>query len=312
MLDADIIIVNYRTERLTADLVAHLRHGEDAPARIVIVDNSPERGLLRLLPAATRGLTYVPMPRNVGFAAGVNEGARHGLAVTLILLNPDAWPDPGCLAGLMTVLARDPSVAAAGPRLLSAAGQAAAPPSATWRPPSFTTALVEYSPLHRLARGWLQRRYFVDPGALTGPVDCAQVQGACLAIRRACWDDHGGFDAQRFFLWEENRLLHARPAARRQDSLRPEPAVPPRGRREQRRQGQGGFILAQRVRLPRQASRARLCAGLALCAGGWPVRRVAARGPGGLRRPDAPHRAYRDQLGAMLRAQLAVRGPSDA
>ena len=95
---------------------------------LIFVLDSPEqraetehllRGLHRLteMPAS-----LVVMPRNLGYAAATNAGARYAKAPLLLLLNSDVVPaGPGWLAALAAPFSRA-TVAAAGPKLLFADG----------------------------------------------------------------------------------------------------------------------------------------------------------------------------------------------
>lgn len=206
MIDATAILVNYRCDRHTLECVRHLgRLGEEQPAAIVVVDNSPsgslEGELVRLEPT----LGYLPQDRNLGFAGGVNRGLRWADRSTVVLLNPDARPEPGCLSGLAAIVEREGDVIA-GPALVSPNPEEAHPPSALRRDPSVLTALVEYTVLGRLAgKNWLDSNYFLRPEDVTAsPVECATVQGACLAFPRQMIEGVGDFDERRFFFyWEE-------------------------------------------------------------------------------------------------------------
>jgi GT2 family glycosyltransferase len=84
------------------------------------------------------------------------------------------------------------------------------PPSALRRDPGLWSALVEYTAAHRVVGSdWLDRHYFLRAEDVpSSPVDCATVQGACLAVPRAVIERIGGFDEARFFLyWEETDFL---------------------------------------------------------------------------------------------------------
>ena len=206
MLEATLILVNYRSEAHTLEVLQHLRNRpRECPARIVIVDNSPSRGLGHLDEIRREPLHYLPSRRNIGFAAAVNRGLDEAAHEAVILLNPDARPERGCLAGLVEVLHANPDHAVAGPRLTPFHPGDRTYPSALQRDPDLSTALIEYTAAHRLAgRGWLDRNYFLDGRSGGAPVPCAMVQGACFAMRRSWARRVGGFDAKRFFLyWEE-------------------------------------------------------------------------------------------------------------
>jgi GT2 family glycosyltransferase len=202
-LEATLILVNYRSAERSASRLAALAAGEAPPCEVVVVDNSPGEGLEALLAERRVSVAYVPMPRNVGFAAAVNEALRYARLEHLLLLNPDAAPEPGCLAGLLRALAGDASIAAAAPRLVAWSGDSVGAISALRRDPDLWTALLEYTALVRLApRDWLERKYFLPPTG-AAPVECAMVQGACMALSRSWIERVGVFDERFFLYWEE-------------------------------------------------------------------------------------------------------------
>ena len=210
------ILVSYRTDEHTVVCLDHLEAlGEEAPSQTIVVDNSPSERLAENVERRGPGIAYLPQSRNLGFAAGVNRGLERARGPVVVLLNPDARPEPGCLAGLVSVVEQAPN-AAAGPALVPLTPGGACPPSALRRDPDLWTALVEYTVVRRvLGRDWLDRHYFLRAEDVPPrPVECATVQGACLAVSRDAVERVGGFDAERFFLyWEETDFLRRLRAA---------------------------------------------------------------------------------------------------
>ncbi len=208
--DASVVIVNYRCEAHTLACVQSLlAHENEYPTETIVVDNSPTellaKGLFHIDPA----VNYLPQSENLGFAGGVNLGLTHATQPSIILLNPDARPNPGCLGGLLDIVETEDDVAA-GPALVPLTPDHPNHPSALRRDPDLWTALVEYTVAHRLVdRNWLDQHYFLRPEDVAkSPTQCATVQGACLVFSRALIDRVGEFDAARFFLyWEETDFL---------------------------------------------------------------------------------------------------------
>jgi GT2 family glycosyltransferase len=210
VLDAAVVIVNFRCEDHTLRCIDHLGlQWGDRPAQVIVVDNSPSESLSRGLFLIDPTVKYLPQRHNLGFAGGVNRGLHHAMRKTVILLNPDARPDPGCLGGLCDVVAREGDVVA-GPAMVPLTPGRPSHPSALRRDPDLWTALVEYTVAHRVVgRSWLDHNYFLrSKDVSSSPVECATVQGACLAFPRTLTDRVGEFDAARFFLyWEETDFL---------------------------------------------------------------------------------------------------------
>jgi GT2 family glycosyltransferase len=132
---------------------------------------------------------------NLGFAGGSHEGAAATTAPLLVLLNPDAVPEPGFLDGLR---------AAAG----------AHPDWGAWQAlvtlPGRRVVNTDGNVVHWLGIGWA--------GGLDEPADEARARGdhevgfpsgAAMAVRREAWDAIGGFDA-RYFMYGEDLDLGLR------------------------------------------------------------------------------------------------------
>jgi GT2 family glycosyltransferase len=205
MVETSLILVNYRTE---AHLLATLRHILSLPEenldQIIVVDNSPSGGLADSIQSLSAQIEYFPSSVNLGFAGGVNSGLRRARGEVIILLNPDARPEPGCLSGLVAALGARPEAAVAGPKLLPFESDRPLLPSATLRDPDLLTALIEYTPCRSLfKRNWLWHNYFLDPATTRRVTVCSMVQGACFAIKRYWIQRVGLFDAERFFLYFE-------------------------------------------------------------------------------------------------------------
>lgn len=207
--DLSILIVTYNSVQLVDPLLHGLRRQISSPesspngrlrAEIVVVDNASHDGTADAIAERHPDVRLVRSARNLGFAAGNNLAARHARGRVLLLVNPDALPEPGCVARGLALMDSDPSVGMAGARLLGHDGSTQ--PSARM----FPGLLVEALSLSGLAARFPRSRFFgqfdrgwADP-AHAAPVDW--VPGAFALIRRELFEQLGGFD-ERFFLYYE-------------------------------------------------------------------------------------------------------------
>jgi N-acetylglucosaminyl-diphospho-decaprenol L-rhamnosyltransferase len=173
-------------------------------APLVAVDNGSTDGTAELLRArreARPALRLVEMGRNAGYAAAVNAAFDAAPGADLMLVNPDVeLTGPEAVAELAAVLAADPRIAIAAPRLLGDDG--AVQPSARRFPT--LPALLGTIPAFRVI-GPVRRSHerFVAPATSTRAVTADWVIGAAMLIRRAAFEDVGGWD-ERFFLYMED------------------------------------------------------------------------------------------------------------
>ena len=117
------VVLNWNGRALTERCLASLL-APGGPGRVVVVDNGSRGGegeALRAAYASEPRVEVALLPRNLGFAGGVNEGVRRavaGGASEVLLLNNDALLEPGALEALRAALASGREVAAAGPLVL--------------------------------------------------------------------------------------------------------------------------------------------------------------------------------------------------
>ncbi|HEX2644473.1 MAG TPA: glycosyltransferase, partial [Thermoanaerobaculia bacterium] len=103
------VVVHWRNEDLLGELTA--AWPADPRFELVVVDNG-SAGPLPLGPAR-----LIRPERNLGFAGGANAGAAAGRAPLILILNPDAVPEPGALDRLLEGFAAHPEAAGLVPRL---------------------------------------------------------------------------------------------------------------------------------------------------------------------------------------------------
>jgi GT2 family glycosyltransferase len=204
------VVVHWHNEELLAELAA--AWPADPRFELVVVDNGSS-GKLEIpdLP----GARLVEPGRNLGFAGGTNAGVAAARAPLLLILNPDALPEPGALEELLAGFAAWPEAAGLAPRLAGPAGE-----------PQFAWQLRDLpSPGRCLLQALLlpgRATHAAEPAPGT-PVE--QPAAAALALRREALAAVGGFDASFYPAWFEDvdlakrlqaagRVLRYWPAAR--------------------------------------------------------------------------------------------------
>src|SRR5690606_5749156 len=155
----------------------------------------------------------VRSPRNVGFAAGCNLGARRGSAPAILFVNPDTRLLPDTIPPLARGLA------AHGPRALLGARHFLDDETTLALAPLRGAPLLDEA-VHALwGRGWLPKqplRLLARRARLwraRGPQPVRAVSGGALLMGRAAFDELGGFD-ERYFLYVEDIDLCKRARAR--------------------------------------------------------------------------------------------------
>ncbi len=192
------VVVAWHDEEHLAELLA--AWPADPRFELVVVDNGSRAGsgLERLTPpgAPSPGpaVRLLAPGRNLGFAGGVNAGVAVARAPIVLVLNPDALPEPGALAALVEGFATHPDAAGLAPRLTGPDGA----PQHAWQ-------------LRRLPSAWecWLQTLLVPPrlGVRREPPAGAPVEqpaAAALALRRDALAAAGGFDERFHPAWFED------------------------------------------------------------------------------------------------------------
>lgn len=201
MLDLSIIVITFKEDldvlRRCFESVAK---SQSLSYELIVVDNARRKETETLLREVTATATYLPNPRNMGFAYAVNCGLRASKARHVLLLNPDTEFKPEVLKTMVDHLDVDKDVGIASSVIRYPNGDLQ---ESIRRFPTLINQLVILLKIpHLLKRTNIIDRYMmrdVDPYT-TQDVD--SIMGAFMFISRQTIEKIGLFD-ERFFIWFE-------------------------------------------------------------------------------------------------------------
>jgi GT2 family glycosyltransferase len=111
---ATVIIVAYESGAFLQPCIDALAAQTFEDFEAVIVDNASSDGSVRDLRPPDARFRILSLERNTGFAAANNLAAAGSAAEFLVLLNPDAVPDPAWLETLIATVRAAPDIASVG------------------------------------------------------------------------------------------------------------------------------------------------------------------------------------------------------
>jgi hypothetical protein len=165
----------------------------------VVVDHGSQDGTLELVRERFPGATLIEQ-ENKGFGAGNNAGMRAASGRWYLLLNSDAWLEPGALDALVAFADAHPDTAVVGPRLLN--------PDRTLQRsvrgfPSVWRIATEYLFLRKLApRSRALNAFYAGGFDHDTPREAEFLMGSVLLVRPEAVEQVGGFD-ERYFMFSE-------------------------------------------------------------------------------------------------------------
>ncbi len=184
------VIPNWNQADLTAECVAGVRAQVD---HVYIVDNDSRRAdqeiLARLADSHT---TLVVNPRNLGYAGGCNEGVSEAVRAgfdAILIMNNDAFPDPGSVGTLLARLAASPTIGAVGPTVVQ----------------RYTRRVLhaDCSLDHETGRAEFPRTGAQLGSLGTSPLVTGYISGEAMLVRREAVEQIGMFDARYFCYYED-------------------------------------------------------------------------------------------------------------
>jgi N-acetylglucosaminyl-diphospho-decaprenol L-rhamnosyltransferase len=202
--EVSVIMVVFRTGPALFNAIPHVL-AEPLVDEFVVVDNgSSDEDAITLRQIAEREprLRLIQGHGNIGFARGCNLAARSAKGHHLIVLNPDAYLQPGCISSLIAAATDFPSPCVVGARVLNEDGSEQRGGRRGEVTPVST--LLSFSHLSRLSP--LLHKYEIhleDEAPPVQPVPVPTISGACFYMSREDFNRLGGFD-ERYFLHVED------------------------------------------------------------------------------------------------------------
>ncbi len=164
---------------------------------MIVVDNGSADALADVVAEHLPASVVLAMGGNAGFAAAVNRGADLATGDLLVVLNPDARPEPGFGDAIREPLGADP-------------GWSAWMGLVIYREGAETLINSYGNPVHFTGISWAGGHGLPVTGmAPLGPGEVTVASGAALAVPLDVWRRIGGFP-EEFFLYQEDTDLSLR------------------------------------------------------------------------------------------------------
>jgi GT2 family glycosyltransferase len=186
--DVSVVVVTYQSGPTLGRCLAALKAQTARGFEVILSDNGSTDGAPQAAAAADSALVLIENQANLGFAAANNRAATRAGGRWLVLLNPDAYPEPGFIQAFIAAAADHPGV-----RCFTARQRMAEDPS---RLDGLGDAMTVIGFPFRGDYG------NPDPGPI-GPAEVFSPCGAAMMIDRALFLELGGFD-ERFFCYCED------------------------------------------------------------------------------------------------------------
>lgn len=193
---AAVVILNWNGRAFLARFMPALVRHTPSEIRIVVVDNASGDDSMDFLARNYPQVIRIKNDSNLGFAGGYNEGLKSVDAQYYILLNSDIEVTENWTRPLIKLFETHPDVAACQPTLRSYDDREA-----------FEYAGAAGGYIDALGYPFCRGRIFQtlenDNGQYHNAAEIFWATGACMAIRRECFQEAGGFDAAFFAHMEE-------------------------------------------------------------------------------------------------------------
>ncbi len=206
--DVSIVIVSLNTRdvlrRCLTELAVEIAAAPQYSTEIFVVDNNSRDGSADMVRDEFAEIRLIETGINLGFAGANNVALRVAQGRYILLLNSDAFLQPGSLGIAIEHMDATPKAGLGGARLIGEDG--------SWQPSArmFPTPLHEMLMHTGLAAKWPRSKFFghadrtwADP---LQPALTDWVPGAFMIIRKNVLDMVGLFDENFFLYYEETDL----------------------------------------------------------------------------------------------------------
>lgn len=209
------IIVNWNVrELLEKCLLSIAKFSSHFDYEVIVIDNASMDGSVWMMRERFSQINLIANTKNLGFAAGVNQGIRQARGEYIILLNPDVEIKESTLENLLEEFKNSPDSGIVGGKIKNEDGSIQ--PSVRAFPDVLSQILIILK-LRHLLKSRAISRYMAEDFDYAKRQEVDQVMGAFFTIRRKVIERIGLMD-ERFFLWfeEVDFCKRAKDAGRRE------------------------------------------------------------------------------------------------
>lgn len=206
-VDVSILLVSHGHGDDVRTCLASLSAGLDGlTTETIVIDNLSEPDFLDQIGGPQDGLRLISNEERLGFGANVNKAARSASGRVLLILNPDTAYQSGQLSDAVSFLEADESRGVVASRLVYPDGTI----QRNFRGfPSLAVTFLRALGANNWSRapGFYQRAMLksLDPQT---PTQVDWVYGSFMLIRKAHFEELGGFDEAFFMYYEDVDLCH--------------------------------------------------------------------------------------------------------
>ncbi len=211
--DVAIVIVAYNSAGVICEcLESVFFERRDVRQQVIVVDNASKDDAVHRIRASFPDVVLLEAGTNLGFAAGVNHGARHADAEFVLLLNPDTVIRNHAIDEVIEFARKHPGHGLYGGRTLRPDGSLE--PSSCWGEPTLWSMAMFALGVSSL----FAKNRWLDPESLgdwqrDSVREVGVVTGCFLLAPMAVWRELGGLD-ERYFMYGEDVDLAMRARAR--------------------------------------------------------------------------------------------------
>jgi N-acetylglucosaminyl-diphospho-decaprenol L-rhamnosyltransferase len=196
-----VVVVSWNTRNLLRRcLESFASEADRGLVEVWVIDNASTDGSPELVRDHFGWAHLIAPAENLGFGRAVNLAVRRSSAEWIAVANADVAVRPTALAALLEAGARDPAAGAIAPRLLLPDGSTQ---HSVFGFPTVPFAFLLATGAYRLWPG------LADRLAMMGHWDTERARrvpwavAAFLLVRRAAWDEVGGFDERQWMYAED-------------------------------------------------------------------------------------------------------------
>jgi GT2 family glycosyltransferase len=191
-----VVVINLNGSNYLPDCLSSLVSQTYPHLEILVADNGSIDDSAAV--AARYPVRWEPLGRNYGFAAGNNLGAARAKGEIVVFVNNDMRFDPMFIEKLVEPFLNDPSVFSTDARQLDWNGEHQLHLASRLKPISLTAALGR--------GGGLLPRHDLEQLVVQSTCDVVQACAGNMAVRRAMFEELGGFDIGFPIGWEDTDI----------------------------------------------------------------------------------------------------------